>query len=108
MEPRWDRLAACIEMARAEGAGPNISLKVVIFDDADLAFAREVQERHPDIPLYLQAGNHTPPQVSDRIDIDGIIARLDWLISRVVEEKWYNTTVLPQLHTLVWGNKRGV
>lgn len=109
-ETRWERLDRCIDYARnGHAAGiPQICLKVVIFDDKDFAYARYVAERYPDIPLYLQAGNHTPPHVASEIDIPGILNRMDWLIQRVTEEQWYNVTVLPQLHTLLWGNRRGV
>ena len=107
---RWERLDRCVAYARKDpgGPGPQTCLKVVIFDDEDFAYARYVAERYPDIPLYLQAGNHTPPHLAQEIDIPGILQRIDWLIQRVNQEQWYDVTVLPQLHTLLWGNKRGV
>jgi 7-carboxy-7-deazaguanine synthase len=107
---RWERLDRCIAYAQLgeDGQVPHITLKVVVFDEKDFAYARYVAERYPDIPLYLQAGNHTPPHLASEIDIPGILARLDWLIQRVNAEQWYNVTVLPQLHSLIWGNKRGV
>jgi 7-carboxy-7-deazaguanine synthase len=107
---RWDRLDRCISYART-GPGekhPQINLKIVIFDDEDYAYARYVAERYPDLPIYLQAGNHTPPHLAQEIDIPGILNRLDWLIQRVTTDQWYSVTVLPQMHTLLWGNKRGV
>jgi 7-carboxy-7-deazaguanine synthase len=58
--------------------------------------------------MYLQAGNHTPPHLSQGLDMPGILQRMDWLIQRVIAEKWYSARVLPQLHVLLWGNKRGV
>jgi 7-carboxy-7-deazaguanine synthase len=87
---------------------PQICLKVVVFDEADFVYARQVAERYPDIPIYLQAGNHTPPHLSQDLDMQGILQRMDWLIQRVIAEKWYRARVLPQLHVLLWGNKRGV
>jgi 7-carboxy-7-deazaguanine synthase len=107
---RWERLDRTISYAM-EGINdhkPHICLKVVIFDEEDFAYAKYVAKRYPTVPMYLQAGNHTPPQVSDQIDIPGILNRMDWLIKRVQQEQWYDVTVLPQLHTLLWGNKRGV
>ena len=107
---RWERLDRCISYARS-GPGeehPQINLKIVIFDDEDYAYARYVAERYPDLPMYLQAGNHTPPHLAQEIDIPGILQRVDWLIQRVVTDQWYSVTVLPQMHTLLWGNKRGV
>jgi 7-carboxy-7-deazaguanine synthase len=107
---RWERLDRCVAYARQDsvGSGPQTCLKVVVFDEEDFAYARYVAERYPHIPLYLQAGNHTPPQLAQEIDIPGILKRIDWLIQRVNQERWYEVTVLPQLHTLLWGNKRGV
>ncbi len=107
---RWERLDRCIAYAQSgkDGQAPHITLKVVVFDEKDFAYARYVGERYPDIPLYLQAGNHTPPHLASEIDTAGILARLDWLIQRVNAEQWYSVTVLPQLHSLIWGNKRGV
>lgn len=32
-------------------------MKVVIFDDADYAYAKEVASCFPDLPAYLQVGN---------------------------------------------------
>ncbi len=112
-ETRWDRLDRCIEYAQQPRSKDSahrvqICLKIVIFDEDDFAYARRVAERYPDLPLYLQAGNHTPPHLSQELDLSGILARMDWLIGRVLDEKWYNVTVLPQLHVLLWGNKRGV
>jgi len=101
-------LADCLEAA---GKAPRIALKFVIFDDADYAFAREASLRFPELPVYLQPGNHTPPPPEDddaRIDLDGIMDRMLWLVDKVTADRWFSATVLPQLHVLLWGNKRGV
>jgi len=108
---RWDRLDRCVEYGQRERKGERhtaISLKIVIFDDEDYAYAHQVSDRYPALPIYLQAGNHTPPHVAPEVDIPGVLARLDWLIQRVIADQWYSATVLPQLHTLLWSNKRGV
>ena len=105
---RWERLDHCITYAAGGKRKVQVCLKVVVFDEEDFAYARSVAERYPGIPLYLQAGNHTPPHLAQEIDMVGIMRRMDWLIERVVAEKWYNVTVLPQLHVMLWGNKRGV
>src|SRR5712664_12490 len=52
---RWERLDRCVSYAHT-GPGekhPQISLKVVIFDDDDYDYARYVAERYPDLPMYL-------------------------------------------------------
>lgn len=101
-------LLSCLDQA---GARPRTVLKFVVFDEADLQFARVVAAQCPNLPVYLQPGNHTPPppEAEDAvIDLDGIMARMHWLIDRVMAEEWYEATVLPQLHVLLWGNRRGV
>ena len=63
------------------------------------------------LPVYVQPGNHTPPGPQDDdavIDIDGILQRMGWLVDRVIADRWFAAHVLPQLHVLLWGNKRGV
>jgi 7-carboxy-7-deazaguanine synthase len=90
---------------------PEVVLKIVVFDEADYQWAREVAGRYPFLPLYLQPGNHTPPPPGDdsaEVDQAGIEARMRWLVGRVVADGWYGATVLPQLHVTLWGNKRGV
>ena len=103
----WAAFDAC----RAAGRGTATVLKIVIFDIADYDWARAVAGRYPDLPLYLQPGNHTPPPPGDdsaRVDRDGLDARMRWLVDRVVGDGWFEATVLPQLHVTLWGNRRGV
>ncbi|TFE03346.1 7-carboxy-7-deazaguanine synthase QueE [Jeotgalibacillus sp. R-1-5s-1] len=87
----------------------DFSLKVVIFDDEDLAFAEMLHQRYPDVPFYLQTGNDQVHEQKDEKLIPNLIARYEWLIDKVmVNSKLNQVRVLPQLHTYVWGNKRGV
>ena len=107
MTTDWAMLDACIAAA---GKARTV-LKIVVFDEVDYAYAREVAERYPMLPVYLQPGNHTPPPPEDdsaMVDQTGLDARMRWLVDRVTEEKWYDARVLPQLHVSLWGNKRGV
>lgn len=108
METDWEKFDDCLYAANNK---PQIALKIVIFDDADYKYAQEAAQRYPDLPLYLQPGNHTPPPPDDddaAIDINGIQDRLNWLVDKVCADQWFHATVLPQLHVLIWGNKRGV
>ncbi|WP_411346711.1 7-carboxy-7-deazaguanine synthase QueE [Paenibacillus sp. WLX1005] len=85
-----------------------VSLKVVIFDEADLDYAQQVHQRYPSLPFYMQTGN--PDVVSADDDIaSSLLHRYEWLIDQAMERPAFNDArILPQLHTLVWGNKRGV
>ncbi|SHF34498.1 preQ(0) biosynthesis protein QueE [Ruegeria intermedia] len=103
----WARFEDCI--ARAEGT-PTV-MKIVVFDEDDYHWARATAARFPALPLYLQPGNHTPPPPDSEdaeIDMDGIMSRYEWLIDKTLGDCWFTPTILPQLHVLIWGNKRGV
>lgn len=108
MDTDWDKFDDCLKVA---GNAPKIALKIVVFDEADYTYAKEAADRYPDLPLFLQPGNHTPPPAEAEdadIDIEGIYKRFDWLIEKAMKDRWFNATILPQLHVFVWGNKRGV
>lgn len=102
--PDWTVFDACV--AAGQGAG-SVVMKIVVFDDADYAWARAVADRHPDLPLILQPGNPdvdptTPVAAQDVAD------RLLWLVEKVTADGWFRPRLLPQLHVMLWGNKRGV
>jgi 7-carboxy-7-deazaguanine synthase len=87
----------------------NVSLKVVIFDETDLEYARIVHKRYEGIPFYLQVGNDDIMNGNNQELIQKLLNKYEWLVNRVVEDSQLNNVkVLPQLHALLWGNKRGV
>lgn len=85
------------------------SLKVVVFDDADFAYAEEIHQRYPEFQFYLQVGNEDATTTNDQALVSDLLEKYEWLIDKAVASTTMNNArVLPQLHTLVWGNKRGV
>lgn len=103
----WHKFDACVTAAKSA----EICLKIVIFDEEDYQWARQAAARYPSLPLYLQPGNHTPPPADKEdaaIDMDGILDRMTWLVDRTLADRWFTPHILPQLHVLIWGNKRGV
>ena len=110
MTTDWNALGACVEAA---GVRPCCVLKIVIFDEVDYAYARTAASHYPDLKIYLQVGNPAPLVASGKpmpeaADLGELLKRLRWLASRTIADRWFNATVLPQLHVLAWGNKRGV
>ncbi|HEY9038127.1 MAG TPA: 7-carboxy-7-deazaguanine synthase QueE [Roseovarius sp.] len=107
MQTDWAMLQECIDAAQ----GAPTVLKIVVFDEADYAYAKGAAARHPRLQVYLQPGNHTPPPPEDddaTVDLAGIEDRMRWLVDRVIADRWHAARVLPQLHVMLWGNKRGV
>ncbi len=89
----------------------NVCFKVVIFNEQDLKFAIDIHEEYMGIPFYLSVG--TPPFPGTPLPLTHLRATISnnmkWLFERALEEvKLRDVTILPQLHTLAWGNKRGV
>ncbi|WP_191561962.1 7-carboxy-7-deazaguanine synthase QueE [Metabacillus idriensis] len=109
MKTDFTKLDEIVQYLTEKNRLQNVSLKVVIFDEHDLEYAKKVHQKYLQIPFYLQVGND---QVSERDDeklIKWLLERYEWLIDRAISEEELNhARVLPQLHTLVWGNKRGV
>jgi 7-carboxy-7-deazaguanine synthase len=110
MATDWDALEACLTAASGR---PRCVLKIVVFDDADYAYAQAVAARCPALPVYLQVGNPVPLAgvggvLPAQPDMDDLLQRFRWLVRKVTADRWFAVTVLPQLHVLAWGNKRGV
>ncbi len=98
MAPDWDALAATLARAR------DPELKVVVFDEADYAYARCVHARFPQVPFCLQVGHRTGAD-----SVDTLLARARWLAeTALADAAMQGVRVLPQLHVLLWGNRRGV
>lgn len=87
----------------------QFSLKVVVFDDFDLEYATRIHHRYPGVPFYIQTGNPAVTEGDTAKLVSDLLLDYETLIDKVCERKDLNNVrVLPQLHTLVWGNKRGV
>lgn len=86
----------------------TLNLKVVVFDDEDYEFAKQMHHRYPDLPFYLQVGN---PYLDDEVEnhTARLLERYENLVDKVMQSNDMNQVyVLPQLHTLLWSNMKGV
>lgn len=109
MNTNWIVLDEIVARLKENGRLSNLSLKVVIFNDNDLTYAEEVHERYPDVPFFLQVGNDDLEEEKSSNLASHLLDQYEWLIDKVVDsEKLNHVRVLPQVHALVWGNKRGV
>lgn len=92
--------------SKQEGA---FSIKIVIFDEEDLAYAEKVYKRYPDCKFYLQVGNDDTENTEHNQFLAASLEKYEWLIDQTMASDILKSVhVLPQLHTYVWGNKRGV
>lgn len=89
--------------------GHHISLKVVIFNDEDYQYAKQVHQRYENIPFFFQVGNDDLTTIDHSQFISKMLQKYEALIDKVIsDDDVKNVKVLPQLHTYIWGNKRGV
>ncbi|MDQ0860515.1 7-carboxy-7-deazaguanine synthase QueE [Bacillus sp. V2I10] len=109
MKTDFDKLDEIVRYLTEKNRLLHASLKVVVFDEQDLEYAKMVHKKYPEIIFFLQVGNDLVQEPDDGKLIAHLLTRYEWLIDRAVSEvDLNNARVLPQLHTLVWGNKRGV
>lgn len=87
----------------------QVSLKVVVFDDIDFQYAKQVHKRYPLVPMYLQVGNPDTHTADNGKLLEQLLEKYESLIQKTVASGDLNDVkVLPQLHAFLWGNKRGV
>ncbi|MEM1857485.1 MAG: 7-carboxy-7-deazaguanine synthase QueE, partial [Thermoplasmata archaeon] len=82
-----------MDLSNLEILGPKDTVKFVIANQEDYAFFKEfIKNNEIKGEIILQPeGNKN----------------LKWLVEKVLEDQ-LNVRVLPQLHKIVWGDKRGV
>lgn len=82
------------------------TLKVVCFNEVDLAWAKSTAAAWPDLPFYLSAGTPVPAEANVR---DAVGERYAWLCERVATDPALREVrVLPQLHVIAWKGAKGV
>ncbi|MDE3839038.1 7-carboxy-7-deazaguanine synthase QueE [Bacillus methanolicus] len=105
----FDVLDMIIKNLDRKNSSQNISLKIVVFDDQDYEYAKKVHQRYPDVSFFLQVGNEDITSTENQKLVSYLLGKYEWLINKVMmDSDLKNVKVLPQLHTYVWGNKRGV
>jgi 7-carboxy-7-deazaguanine synthase len=95
-----------MQKAGANGSWDGVALKIVCFDEVDLAWAKQVASRWPGPDLHLSAGTPVPPPA----DLAKAVGKsFRHLCESVAGDPGLShARVLPQLHVIAWGEERGV
>lgn len=102
-------LDSIMDRLKENNSTQNVSLKIVIFDDLDYEYAKSIHYRYPHFPFFLQVGNDDIVTAENDQLVSALLNKFVWLIEKVtMDAELKNVRVLPQLHTYIWGNKRGV
>lgn len=109
MTTDFSMLSDILGKLRNRNSNQHTSLKIVVFNEEDYTYAKQVHAQYPNIPFYLQVGNDDITSMDNAQLISHLLNKYQSLIDRVmIDEELKDVKVLPQLHALVWGNKRGV
>lgn len=109
MTTNWEVLDAILNRLREKNRHQKASLKVVIFDDDDLKYAETIHHRYPEVSFFLQVGNDDLKEGNAGDLAVMLLKKYEWLVEQVMKSEVLNRVrVLPQVHALLWGNKRGV
>lgn len=91
-----------------------VNIKVVVFDQRDLEFAKMLWERYGQtgVPFYLSLGNPYPPGLDGLVNFQDHINTLIGLYKQLFEDIKTDSILsqmrfLPQWHVFVWGNEKG-
>lgn len=91
----------------------KIAIKIPVFNEEDFEFAMKYyalvdyyREKGVDIDLYLSVGNTNTTEAGDISK--RVLSDYEKLIDMVANSYMERVFILPQVHTLVWGNKQGV
>lgn len=94
----------------------NTSVKIVIFDQRDIEFAKGIVSLTQDsYQMYLSVGNPNPPvpqiegyEQQHGVDKMNLLHRMKVLWEDIQKEELLaNAIFLPQMHVLLWGNELG-
>lgn len=91
----------------------KVAIKIPVFNVEDFEFAMKYyalvdyyREKGVDIDLYLSVGNTNTTEAGDISK--RVLSDYEKLINMVANSYMKRVFILPQVHTLVWGNKQGV
>ena len=84
------------------------SFKVVLFTEEDFDYMKRLYRQFPgpEYPWYVQPGNSNS---KDTFELAQAVSRYEEICQRILQDpelSWVKP--LPQLHTWLWGNERGV
>ena len=83
----------------------NLQLKMVVLTPEDYEYARQLHRQYPEVPMVLQVCNEPGND-----NTENLMVKYRALVSRAAADTGINDNVrvLPQIHVLAWGNRRGV
>jgi 7-carboxy-7-deazaguanine synthase len=106
----WGKLDKFVKELTRSSSPSTLALKIVIFNEDDLIFAKNIHETYPHVDMYLSVGTdlswYDYPDGGEKMR-GWVGARYSWLAEEVLKDNtFYDVTVFPQLHVLMWPNEK--
>lgn len=96
----------CIEYSG--NAQVSIKVPVQTHSEEDVAFAEQVRDLFPNVPMFLQPVNPKWNQAGEP-DVELLNQGVRWIHGEIkYKASMANVRILPQLHVYLYGNQRGV
>lgn len=93
-----------------------VAIKIPVFNNTDIEFVKKyyslveeytsIYSKLFPIKLYINVGNTDTKEEGDISK--RVLQDYEKLIDKICKSKMKNVYIMPQIHTLVWGNKQGV
>jgi len=108
-----DKDMVCSILKAVNGNKCNVCIKIVVFDDVDYEYAVDlfnaVRKLKADLDInmsfVMQVGNNT---ITGSVHVPALLNKYSELCEKVLRDKYVDIRVIPQVHTLAYGNKRGI
>lgn len=99
MKTDWNKLDKCVALCNHK-----VTLKVVVSTESDYKYAKEVFSRYPNTLKYITPCNISPGDP----DLEALYDKTRYVANMVIQDGLFDVSVVPQLHVMLWKNKRGV
>ena len=109
MKDVYDKIDEYLKWLKKSSLHNCICIKIPIFNKEDFIFAEKyynLVENYDNVKLYLSVGNDN---VNEEGDISKrILEKYKQVIEWSIQSNLKHVYIIPQVHTLIWGNKNGV
>lgn len=95
------------QMVKKYSVAFPVAIKVVVFNEDDYKWAKTTMpwyQTYGWASQFLSAGT----DLASGDNVDALRERYRWLCEKVAKDGWNDVKVMPQLHVIAWGQKRGV
>ena len=105
----WDRFLLCLQDAK----NTPVEIKIPVFSDVDIDFVQQFEPVLANVEqITISVGNlfvtDRPQGKEGSPPADELLESYRSIVGKVLARRMHWVHILPQMHVLLWGNKKGV